>query len=51
MFDNYFGLVELAFSSMVVVGFCLWELRAIGRARRKIASESRSDRDDEASKS
>jgi len=46
VFENYYGLIELILTLMLVVGFCIWQLRAIEKARKKLAEEqARRDRE------
>jgi hypothetical protein len=39
MFENYYGLIELVFTSALVIGFCFWQLRATEKAKKKLAEE------------
>jgi len=40
MFDGYFGVVELVFSFGVVIGLCLWQLRSLQKARKRLRDEA-----------
>lgn len=41
MFENYFGIVELAFSFGLIVVFCVWQLREIEKTRKRLSDEER----------
>ena len=46
MIENYYGLIELVFTSTLVIGFCLWQLWAVEKAKKKTRDEqARRDED------
>jgi hypothetical protein len=38
--EDRFGLVELVFVFGAVIGVCLWQLSAVDKARKRLASET-----------
>lgn len=39
MLEDYFGVVELVFSFSLIVGFCLWQIWATEKAKKKFEQE------------
>jgi hypothetical protein len=37
--ENYYGLIELVLTLMLVIGLCLWQLRDVEKAKKKLAEE------------